>query len=44
MTWQWNIVRELDRADRPEFLPITAFYVGTGIQQHVDDVDVCILD
>ena len=28
MTWQWNIVRELDRADRPEFLPITAFYVG----------------
>ncbi|HKB28570.1 MAG TPA: low temperature requirement protein A, partial [Candidatus Limnocylindrales bacterium] len=28
MTWQWNIVRELDRADRPEFLPITAYYVG----------------
>jgi low temperature requirement protein LtrA len=28
MTWQWNIVRELDRADRPEFLPITGYYVG----------------
>ncbi|HET7056229.1 MAG TPA: low temperature requirement protein A, partial [Thermomicrobiales bacterium] len=28
MTWQWWRVRELDRTDRPEFLPITAFYVG----------------
>jgi low temperature requirement protein LtrA len=28
MTWQWWSIRELDRAERPEFLPVTAFYVG----------------
>jgi low temperature requirement protein LtrA len=28
MTWQWWSVRELDRTDRPEFLAVTAWYVG----------------
>jgi low temperature requirement protein LtrA len=28
MTWQWNIVRNQDRVDNPEFLPVTKFYVG----------------
>ncbi len=28
MGWQWYIVRELDRVERPEFLRITAVYVG----------------
>jgi low temperature requirement protein LtrA len=28
MTWLWRSVRELDRTDRPEFLPITGYYVG----------------
>jgi len=27
MTWHWNIVRDQDRADRPEFLAVTKFYV-----------------
>src|SRR4051812_14527733 len=31
MTWQWWTVRELDRADRPEFLAITAWYVGAMV-------------
>ena len=26
--WQWYAIRELDRIERPEFLRITAFYVG----------------
>jgi low temperature requirement protein LtrA len=30
MTWHWNLVRNLDRADRPEFLSVTKFYV-TGM-------------
>ena len=28
MGWQWYIVRELDRVERPEFMRITAVYVG----------------
>ena len=28
MGWHWYAVRELDRVERPEFLRITAFYVG----------------
>ena len=28
MTWHWNIVRNQDRVDRPEFLPIIGRYVG----------------
>lgn len=28
MGWHWYSVRELDRIERPEFLRITAFYVG----------------
>jgi low temperature requirement protein LtrA len=28
MTWQWNIVRNQDRVDNPDFLPVTKFYVG----------------
>ena len=28
MGWHWYAVRELDRIERPEFLRITAFYVG----------------
>ena len=28
MGWAWYSVRELDRVERPEFLRITAFYVG----------------
>jgi low temperature requirement protein LtrA len=28
MTWHWNIVRGQDRADRPEFLSVTKFYVA----------------
>ncbi|HYK96261.1 MAG TPA: low temperature requirement protein A [Candidatus Dormibacteraeota bacterium] len=28
MTWQWNIVRNQDRVDNPEFLPVTKVYVG----------------
>lgn len=28
MGWAWYSIRELDRAERPEFLRITAFYVG----------------
>jgi low temperature requirement protein LtrA len=28
MGWHWYSVRELDRVERPEFLRITAFYVG----------------
>ena len=28
MGWAWYAIRELDRAERPEFLRITAFYVG----------------
>ncbi|HTK45640.1 MAG TPA: low temperature requirement protein A [Patescibacteria group bacterium] len=28
MGWQWYAIRELDRVERPEFLRITAFYVG----------------
>jgi low temperature requirement protein LtrA len=28
MGWAWYSVRELDRLERPEFLRITAFYVG----------------
>jgi low temperature requirement protein LtrA len=30
MTWQWWAVRELDRTERPEYLPITGRYV-TGM-------------
>jgi low temperature requirement protein LtrA len=28
MGWAWYAIRELDRVERPEFLRITAFYVG----------------
>jgi len=28
MSWHWWSVRQLDRTERPEFLPITAWYVG----------------
>jgi low temperature requirement protein LtrA len=28
MGWAWYSIRELDRTERPEFLRITAFYVG----------------
>jgi low temperature requirement protein LtrA len=28
MGWQWYVVRELDRVERPEFMRITAVYVG----------------
>jgi low temperature requirement protein LtrA len=28
MTWHWNIVRNQDRVDNPEFLPVTKYYVG----------------
>lgn len=28
MTWHWWSVRQLDRTERPEFLPITGVYVG----------------
>src|SRR5690349_127172 len=28
MGWHWYSVRELDRVERPEFMRITAFYVG----------------
>jgi len=28
MTWQWWYVRELDRTERPEFLPVTFWYVA----------------
>jgi low temperature requirement protein LtrA len=28
MGWHWYAVRELDRIERPEFMRITAFYVG----------------
>src|SRR5439155_15345885 len=28
MGFQWYAIRELDRVERPEFLRITAFYVG----------------
>ena len=28
MGWQWYAIRELDRVERPEFMRITAFYVG----------------
>jgi low temperature requirement protein LtrA len=28
MTWQWNIVRNQDRVDNPEFLPVTKYYVA----------------
>ncbi len=28
MSWHWWSVRQLDRTERPEFLPITGFYVG----------------
>src|SRR5215217_551696 len=28
MGWAWYSIRELDRLERPEFLRITAFYVG----------------
>jgi low temperature requirement protein LtrA len=28
MGWHWYSVRELDRIERPEFLRVTAFYVG----------------
>jgi low temperature requirement protein LtrA len=28
MGWAWYSIRELDRVERPEFLRITAFYVG----------------
>jgi low temperature requirement protein LtrA len=31
LTWQWWSVRELDRTDRPEYLRITAFYVGAMV-------------
>lgn len=27
MAWNWNSVRQLDRSVRPEFLPITGYYV-----------------
>jgi low temperature requirement protein LtrA len=28
MTWHWWSVRQLDRTERPEFLSVTAYYVG----------------
>ena len=27
MTWHWNIVRNQDRSENPDFLPVTKFYV-----------------
>jgi low temperature requirement protein LtrA len=35
MGWHWYSVRELDRVERPEFLRITAFYVGGMIASTV---------
>ena len=35
MAWHWYAVRELDRVERPEFLRITAFYVGGMIASSV---------
>ncbi len=28
MTWQWWLVRQIDRTERPEFMTVTAWYVG----------------